>query len=154
VNTLRGLLVTSLEAAQQDGPTLGEYLRRSRVHRRRTCRRPHRGRGAARVMTILDAMHGTGAVRPVVRQSDTLGPLGSLPGGSLWRSRPDRRQRPPRLPTHRAARACRCKPAREGWVIVGRRGGKSRIAALVALYLACFRQYRDVLAPGEIGTLR
>jgi hypothetical protein len=43
--------------------------------------------------------------------------------------------------------------AREAWVIVGRRGGKSRIAALVALYLACFRDYRDTLAPGEVGTL-
>jgi hypothetical protein len=44
-------------------------------------------------------------------------------------------------------------PAREAWVIVGRRGGKSRIAALVALYLACFRDYADKLAPGEVGTL-
>jgi len=44
-------------------------------------------------------------------------------------------------------------PAREGWVIVGRRGGKSRIAALVAVYLACFRDYRAHLAPGEVGTL-
>jgi hypothetical protein len=43
--------------------------------------------------------------------------------------------------------------AREAWVIVGRRGGKSRIAALVAVYLACFRDYRGVLAPGEVGTL-
>lgn len=44
-------------------------------------------------------------------------------------------------------------PAREAWVIVGRRGGKSRIAALVAVYLACFRDYADKLAPGEVGTL-
>src|SRR5262245_34754541 len=43
--------------------------------------------------------------------------------------------------------------AREAWVIVGRRGGKSRIAALVAVYLACFREYAPVLAPGEVGTL-
>src|SRR5438552_14831695 len=44
-------------------------------------------------------------------------------------------------------------PAREAWLVVGRRGGKSRIAALVAVYLACFRSYGDVLAPGERGTL-
>ena len=44
-------------------------------------------------------------------------------------------------------------PSREAWVIVGRRGGKSRIAALVALYLACFRDHRHTLAPGEVGTL-
>jgi len=45
------------------------------------------------------------------------------------------------------------KQAREGWFIVGRRGGKSRIAALVAVWLACFRDYKGVLAPGERGTL-
>ena len=43
--------------------------------------------------------------------------------------------------------------AREVWTIVGRRGGKSRIAALLAVYLSCFRDYRAVLAPGERGTL-
>jgi hypothetical protein len=44
-------------------------------------------------------------------------------------------------------------PAREAWVVVGRRGGKSRVAALVAVWLACFKDYRAVLAPGEPGTL-
>src|SRR6266849_7492836 len=44
-------------------------------------------------------------------------------------------------------------PSREAWLIVGRRGGKSRVAALVAVYLACFREYRKQLAPGERGTL-
>ncbi|MDA2911727.1 hypothetical protein MYX04_12470 [Nitrospiraceae bacterium AH_259_D15_M11_P09] len=47
----------------------------------------------------------------------------------------------------------RRKVAREGWMVVGRRGGKSRIAALVAVYLACFRDYQNVLAPGEHGTV-
>lgn len=41
--------------------------------------------------------------------------------------------------------------AREAFCIVGRRGGKSRIAALLAVYLACFRRYR--LAPGERGVV-
>jgi hypothetical protein len=45
------------------------------------------------------------------------------------------------------------EPAREAWFIVGRRGGKSRMAAAVAVYLACFRDYRPILAPGERGTL-
>lgn len=44
-------------------------------------------------------------------------------------------------------------PAVEAWMVVGRRGGKSRIAALIALFLACFRDYREYLAPGEVGTL-
>jgi hypothetical protein len=43
--------------------------------------------------------------------------------------------------------------AKEAWAICGRRGGKSRIAATEAVYLACFRDYRTILAPGERGTL-
>ncbi len=43
--------------------------------------------------------------------------------------------------------------AKEAWFVVGRRGGKSRIAALVAVYLACFRDYSAVLAPGERGVV-
>ena len=41
----------------------------------------------------------------------------------------------------------------EGYVICGRRGGKSIIAALVAAFLACLRDYSDVLAPGETGVV-
>ncbi len=43
--------------------------------------------------------------------------------------------------------------AREGWLVVGRRGGKSLIAALVATYLAFFRDYSGVLGPGERATV-
>jgi hypothetical protein len=38
---------------------------------------------------------------------------------------------------------------RELWAVVGRRGGKSRMAAACAVYLACFVKYQ--LAPGERG---
>ena len=38
--------------------------------------------------------------------------------------------------SHRPRSVRRLRPPREGWLIVGRRGGKSRIAALVAVYLA------------------
>lgn len=44
-------------------------------------------------------------------------------------------------------------PAKELFCIVGRRGGKSRIAALLAVFLACFRKYDAVLAPGEVGVV-
>jgi hypothetical protein len=44
-------------------------------------------------------------------------------------------------------------PVREAWVCAGRRAGKSRVAALIAVYLACFRDYADVLASGEVATL-
>ena len=39
-------------------------------------------------------------------------------------------------------------PAREAWVVAGRRSGKSRMAAFVAAFLAAVRQY-PTLAPGE-----
>lgn len=43
-------------------------------------------------------------------------------------------------------------PFREVWIAAGRRPGKSLIAALLVVYLACFRDYPRVLAPGERGT--
>ena len=44
-------------------------------------------------------------------------------------------------------------PFTEAAVIVGRRGGKSRTLALIAVYLACFRAYEPYLAPGEVATI-
>jgi hypothetical protein len=44
-------------------------------------------------------------------------------------------------------------PAREGWLVCGRRAGKSFVLALTAVYLATFRDYTKYLAPGERGTL-
>ena len=41
----------------------------------------------------------------------------------------------------------------EAALVIGRRGGKSRILALVACYLACFRDYTPFLAPGEMATI-
>jgi len=40
-------------------------------------------------------------------------------------------------------------PAREAWVPVGRRGGKSIFAAALAVYMATFRDYLPHLKPGE-----
>lgn len=45
------------------------------------------------------------------------------------------------------------RPFTEAWVCVGRRGGKSLIAALIVVYLAFFRDYAPFLAPGEIATV-
>jgi hypothetical protein len=42
---------------------------------------------------------------------------------------------------------------REAWLCVGRRGGKSLILALCAVYLAVFRDWSDRLVPGERGTV-
>ena len=44
-------------------------------------------------------------------------------------------------------------PFGEAYAIVGRRGGKSRVASAVAVYLAALRDYREYLAPGEVATV-
>jgi hypothetical protein len=44
-------------------------------------------------------------------------------------------------------------PSTEAALIVGRRGGKSRVLALVAVYLATMKDYAPYLAPGEMATL-
>jgi hypothetical protein len=41
----------------------------------------------------------------------------------------------------------------ELWLVVGRRGGKSLIAALLAIYESAFCDYRDKLAAGEVATV-
>ena len=40
-------------------------------------------------------------------------------------------------------------PLTEAWLLCGRRSGKSRILALIAVCLATFRSYTEYLAPGE-----
>jgi hypothetical protein len=58
-----------------------------------------------------------------------------------------------RYTTHTGRVTWPSTPVREAWLVVGRRGGKSRIAALIAVYLACFRDYSRVLARGERGVV-
>lgn len=41
----------------------------------------------------------------------------------------------------------------EGWLICGRRAGKSFILALIAVFLSVFRDYSPFLAPGERATI-
>lgn len=43
--------------------------------------------------------------------------------------------------------------AREAYLIVGRRGGKSRVAGALAVYLAVFRDYTPFLVEGERATI-
>ena len=35
------------------------------------------------------------------------------------------------------------------WLVIGRRGGKSFCMAIIAVYLACFKDWRRFLSPGE-----
>ncbi|MDA9612725.1 terminase large subunit, partial [Paracoccaceae bacterium] len=41
----------------------------------------------------------------------------------------------------------------ELWLVIGRRGGKSNMAALIAVYEAFLRDHRDQLARGEVATV-
>ena len=43
---------------------------------------------------------------------------------------------------------------REFWAIVGRGGGKSFTSALVAVFLAVFKDWSKVLGPGEVGYIQ
>ena len=45
------------------------------------------------------------------------------------------------------------EPSTEAWLVVGRRGGKSFILALIGVFLATFRDYRPHLQPGERATI-
>ena len=45
------------------------------------------------------------------------------------------------------------KRVRELWCIIGRRSGKSRVAAAVADFIAAFQDHAGRLAPGEVGTI-
>src|SRR5262249_39968557 len=42
----------------------------------------------------------------------------------------------------------------EAWLIVGRRGGKSFNLALIACYLAIFKDWTPYLSRGEVGTIK
>jgi hypothetical protein len=44
-------------------------------------------------------------------------------------------------------------PSHEAWLVIGRRGGKSFVLAVIAIFLACFKDWRPFLAPGEVGTV-
>jgi hypothetical protein len=44
-------------------------------------------------------------------------------------------------------------PAAEGWLVCGRRAGKSLMLALIAVFLSCFRDWRSHLAAGERATV-
>jgi hypothetical protein len=44
-------------------------------------------------------------------------------------------------------------PFTEAWLVCGRRAGKSFTLALIAVFLACFKDYATHLGPGERATV-
>ena len=41
------------------------------------------------------------------------------------------------------------EPPTKAWLLIGRRAGKSRVLALIAVMLACFKSYKHLVSPGE-----
>lgn len=102
-------------------------------------------------MTILDAIHDPLLFRPLFKSLDSwrawfvvLRAVFGLPMDqadlSLFKQLTGR-EAPP------------VQQVQECWLVCGRRGGKSFIVALIAVFLACFRDYRTYLGPGERGVL-
>lgn len=102
-------------------------------------------------MTILDAIHDPLLFRPLFKSLDTWQPwmvvlkaVFGLPMNeadlTLFKHLTGR-EAPP------------VQPVQECWLVIGRRGGKSFVVSLIAVFLACFKDYRPYLGPGERGVL-
>lgn len=103
-------------------------------------------------ISILDAIDHPSIWRPWFKNRDSwrawrtfLSALFGLPlddeGLSLYRQCTGRTEPPPGGCT-------------EAWLIVGRRGGKSFVLALIAAYLSVFRDWQPYLVPGERATIK
>lgn len=102
-------------------------------------------------MTILDAIHDPLLFRPLFKSLDTWRAWFVVLKAifALEMTHEERtifvaltgRQTPP------------AQPVQETWLVCGRRGGKSFIVSLIAIFLACFKDYRPYLGPGERGVL-
>jgi hypothetical protein len=95
--------------------------------------------------TILDAMDLAGMTGP-----------SWAPWRAFWKSvfaLPLTKAERATFDKHTGGRDLPPAPVNEAWQLIGRRGGKSRNAGLAAHFLAISRDYRSILAPGEIGVI-
>jgi len=103
-------------------------------------------------MNIIEAIHNEKLFRPIFRDLETwrswivlLKALFALPMDALEFELYQKCTGRQKLPE---------KEFKELWGICGRRGGKSFMAAVVAVYLALFFEYEKHLSPGERGTIQ
>lgn len=102
-------------------------------------------------MTILDAIHDPLLFRPLFKSLDTWRAWFTVLKAifALEMTHEERT-----LFTQLTGRETSpVQPVQECWLVCGRRGGKSFIVALIAVFLACFKDYRPYLGPGERGVL-
>lgn len=107
-------------------------------------------RAAASPVTIRDAMTDPQLFGPIFG-GDSFAAWRALLGGFYGLPLDDTEAATFRTLTGRAETPT--KPCSELWLAVGRRGGKSHVAALLALFQAVFQDHRDRLSPGEIATV-
>jgi hypothetical protein len=107
--------------------------------------RRQRKRGAAYTGSILDVMDAAGLTGPtwaawrVFLKAVFAVPMDDAELG-IYRRHTERETAP-------------LEPVREAWMPIGRRGGKTRIGAVVALYMAIRTDHAARLAPGETATI-
>jgi hypothetical protein len=101
-------------------------------------------------MNILDAM----------RDSKVFGPHFRGPTWDAWRvflaalfALPLSEEQLALFSKHTGRSTPPTQPLHEAWLVCGRRAGKSFILACVAIFIACFRDWRPHLGPGESGTV-
>ena len=102
-------------------------------------------------MTILDAIHDHNLFKPLFKSLDTwkswLVVLRAEPSFALPMDDDDLK-----LFAHLTGReTAPVSQVQDCWLVIGRRGGKSFIVALIAVFLATFKTYGAYLGPGERG---
>jgi len=98
-------------------------------------------------MTIIQAIYDENLFRPFFRDMDTWKPWFVVLRAIFGLPMNDEELAVFQMLTARVTPPT--AQTKEAWFIIGRRGGKSFIVALIAAYLACFRDYRPYLGPGE-----
>ena len=100
-------------------------------------------------MNIIEAMTDPHLFGPVFG-GDSFGAWRALLGGFYGLPLDDEARETFRAIT--GGRSAPVEASHELWLAVGRRGGKSHVAGLLAIFEACFNDHRAKLAPGEVAT--
>jgi hypothetical protein len=98
-------------------------------------------------MNILEALDDRNLLGASIRDADSWKPWRALLAAAFGLSLSEDQLTLFRQCTGRCVPPC--APAAYLWLVIGRRGGKSFAKALIAVYLAVFRDWRKYLSPGE-----
>ncbi len=102
-------------------------------------------------MNIVQALDDPTVFRGVIRDRSTWGAWGGFLKALFGLSMDDTEAETFRACTGRVTLPTAAFAV--AWLVIGRRGGKSFALALIAVFLACFVDYRPYLATGERATI-